>query len=111
MKNIIWPLVHKFTLQNNLCIIKYPWGWMPQKEITEFKEKPRLDKFINIGYFVLKKELFRYLDDYNNYGDFLTFCGNNRFLKAFVHKGEHFTVNNVVELKLAEKNLNKINIF
>ena len=97
----IWPL------QTNFGVVEIN----NNKEITEFKEKPILDKFINIGYFVLKKELFRYLDDYNNYGDFLTFCGNNRFLKAFVHKGEHFTINNVVELKLAEKNLNKINIF
>jgi len=97
----VWPLKTNFGVVelNN------------KNEITGFKEKPILDKFINIGYFVLKKELFRYLDDFNNYGDFLTFCGNSGYLKAFVHEGEHFTVNNVVELKLAEKNLNKIKIF
>ena len=97
----VWPL------QTNFGVVELN----NKNEITAFKEKPKLDKFINIGYFILRKELFRYLDDFNNYGDFLTFCGNNRFLKAFVHEGEHFTVNNVVELKLAEKNLNKIKIF
>jgi len=97
----VWPL------QTNFGVVEIN----NKKEITAFKEKPRLDKFINIGYFVLRKELFGYLDDYNNYGDFLTFCGNNKFLKAYVHDGEHFTVNNVVDLKLAEKNINKIKIF
>ena len=97
----VWPL------QTNFGVVELN----NKNEITAFKEKPILDKFINIGYFVLKKELFRYLNDFNNYGDFLTFCGKSGYLKAFVHEGEHFTVNNVVELKLAEKNLNKIKIF
>ena len=97
----VWPL------QTNFGIIELN----NKQEIIEFKEKPKLDKYINIGYFVLRKEFFKYLDNYDNYADFLTFCGNNKLLKAFVHNGEHFTVNNVVELKLAEKNLNKIKIF
>jgi glucose-1-phosphate cytidylyltransferase len=97
----VWPL------QTNFGVVEIN----DKKEITGFKEKPKLDKYINIGYFVLRKELFKYLDDFSNYGEFLTFCGNSKFLKAFVHNGEHFTVNNVVELKIAEKNINKIKIF
>tara|TARA_A100001015_G_C14907443_1_gene678942 strand:+ start:204 stop:890 length:687 start_codon:yes stop_codon:yes gene_type:complete len=96
----VWPL------QTNFGVVEIN----DNSEITAFKEKPRLDKFINIGYFILRKELFKYLNKYDNYADFLTFCGNNRHLKAFVHDGEHFTVNNIVELEQAEKNLNKINI-
>jgi NDP-sugar pyrophosphorylase family protein len=96
----VWPL------QTNFGVVEIN----DNSEITGFKEKPRLDKFINIGYFILRKELFKYLNKYDNYADFLTFCGNNRHLKAFVHDGEHFTVNNIVELEQAEKNLNKINI-
>ena len=106
-KNKKYSILTVWPLQTNFGVVELN----NKKEIIAFMEKPRLDKFINIGYFVLRKELFRYLDDFNNYGDFLTFCGNNKFLKAFVHEGEHFTVNNVVELKLAEKNLNKIKIF
>jgi len=97
----VWPL------QTNFGVVEIN----NRKEITGFKEKPRLDKYINIGYFVLRKELFGYLDDYDNYGDFLTFCGNSKFLKAYVHEGEHFTVNNIVELEIAEKNINKIKIY
>lgn len=96
----IWPL------QTNFGVVEIN----KNREITAFKEKPKLDKYINIGYFILRKDLFKYLDEYDDFGDFLAFCGNNKFLKAFIHEGEHFTVNNVVELKQAEKNLNKINI-
>ncbi len=107
IKNKKYSILTVWPLQTNFGVVELN----NKKEIIAFMEKPRLDKFINIGYFILRKELFRYLDDFNNYGDFLTFCGNNKFLKAFIHEGEHFTVNNVVELKLAEKNLNKIKIF
>lgn len=96
----VWPL------KTNFGIVEIN----EKNDITGFKEKPRLEKYINIGYFVLRKELFGYLDDFTNYGDFLTFCGNGKFLKAFVHDGEHFTVNNIDELKIAEKNINKIKI-
>ena len=97
----VWPL------QTNFGVVEIN----DENEITEFKEKPRLDKYINIGYFVLRKELFGYLDDYNNYGEFLTFCANSKFLKAYRHEGEHFTVNNMVELQIAEKNINKIKTY
>ena len=97
----VWPL------KTNFGVVELN----DKNEIIAFKEKPKLDKFINIGYFILKKELFKYLNLYNNYADFLIFCGNNNLLKAYIHNGEHFTVNNVVELDLAEKNLNKIKIF
>ena len=89
----VWPL------KTNFGVVEIN----KKQEIIGFKEKPILDKYINIGYFILRKELFSYLDDYDNYGDFLTFCGNSKFLKAYVHNGEHFTVNNIVELRIAEK--------
>jgi len=40
MKNIVWPLIHKFTLQPSLCIVKYPWGWISQTKIKKFIEDP-----------------------------------------------------------------------
>ena len=97
----IWPL------RTNFGIVEIN----SDKEIIAFKEKPQLDKFINIGYFILKKEHFKDLYKLDNYGEFLTYCGDKGFLKAYVHKGEHFTVNNVVELKQVEKHLKKIKIF
>tara|TARA_Y200000002_G_scaffold383282_1_gene404811 strand:+ start:10997 stop:11677 length:681 start_codon:yes stop_codon:yes gene_type:complete len=105
-KNKKYSVLTVWPLRTNFGVVEIN----EKNDITGFKEKPRLDKYINIGYFILRKELFSYLDDYDNYGDFLTFCGNSKLLKAYVHEGEHFTVNNVVELKIAEKNIKKIKI-
>jgi len=97
----VWPLRTNFgvvEIDKNLTI-------------KEFKEKPKLDKFINVGYFILRKELFNLLSKFDSYADFLIYCGSEKLLKAYIHEGEHFTVNNVVELEDANKNLNKIKIF
>ena len=37
MKKVLWPIIHKFKIHNNLCLIKYPWGWMPYNNINELK--------------------------------------------------------------------------
>jgi len=97
----VWPLKTNFGVveidKNNL--------------INEFKEKPKLDKFINVGYFVLRKEMFNILEEYDSYAEFLIYCGSKKLLKAYKHDGEHFTINNLAELEEVKKNLNKIKIF
>ncbi len=37
MKKVLWPIIHKFQIHNNFCLIKYPWGWMPNSEINKLK--------------------------------------------------------------------------
>jgi len=97
----IWPL------KTNFGIVEID----NKNHITKFNEKPTLDKYINVGYFILKKEMLKYLYRFESYAEFLFFCGKKKLLKAYIHDGEHFTVNNIVELKEVEKNLNKIDIF
>ena len=94
----VWPLSTEFGIVEI----------NENQEITSFKEKPRLDKWINIGYFIMRKELFKYLNDFDKFEDFLKFCGSNGLLNAYKHDGEHFTVNNLVELELVEQNIYKI---
>jgi NDP-sugar pyrophosphorylase family protein len=77
-------------------------------EIIQFKEKPRLDKWINIGYFFMRKELFNDLKKFTKFEDFLKYCGDNQLLNAYKHEGEHYTVNTIVELELVEQNIDKI---
>ena len=105
-KNLKSSILTVWPLKTNFGVVELD----NQMNITGFKEKPRLDKFINIGYFILRKSMFKYLNNFDNYADFLTFCGSKGILKAYVHEGEHFTVNNVVELELAEKNISKIKL-
>jgi NDP-sugar pyrophosphorylase family protein len=76
--------------------------------VIGFKEKPRLDKWINIGYFILKKDILKFLHKFSKFEDYLQFCGENNFFKAYKHEGEHYTVNTIVELDIVEKNINKI---
>jgi NDP-sugar pyrophosphorylase family protein len=94
----IWPLSTSFGVveidSNNIVI--------------GFKEKPRLDKWINIGYFILKKDILNNLDQFAKFEDYLQFCGQNKLFKAYKHEGEHYTVNTIVELDIVEKNINKI---
>ena len=94
----VWPLTTNFGLVE----------LNGDSEIVEFKEKPKLDKWINIGYLVINKELFPYLNDFNTFAEFLKFCGKEKLLKAYKHDYEHFTVNNLVELAHLEENVEKV---
>jgi glucose-1-phosphate cytidylyltransferase len=105
-KNLKSSILTVWPLRTNFGVVELD----DQMNITGFKEKPKLDKYINIGYFILRKNMFNYLNNFDNYADFLTFCGNKRSVKAYIHDGEHFTVNNVVELEIAEKNITKIKL-
>ena len=94
----IWPLVSQFGIveldENN--------------NVTAFKEKPKLNKWINIGYIYIKTEMFPTITEFVTFESFLKVIADNKKLSAFKHEGHHFTVNNVVELAHAEKNIHKI---
>jgi len=94
----VWPL------STNFGVVELN----EKMQITEFKEKPRLDKWINIGYFVMRKELFPYLKEFDKFENFLKYCSSEGFLNAYKHEGEHFTVNTLVELEHVEQNIDKI---
>ena len=94
----VWPLTTSFGVVeiNN------------QNVVVGFKEKPKLDKWINIGYIILKREMLVYLNNYSKFEEYLNFCAENNYFKAYKHEGEHYTVNTIVELDLVEKNIYKI---
>ena len=94
----IWPLSTSFGVVD----------FDENLNITKFKEKPKLDVWINIGYFIIKKELFKFVNQFNKFENFLDFCANNKLLNAYKHNGDHFTINTVVELDTVEKNIHKL---
>jgi glucose-1-phosphate cytidylyltransferase len=94
----VWPLTTNFGIvefNSNL-------------EVLEFKEKPKLDKWVNIGYFVMKPDLTKYLDKFSKFENFLEYAAKEGFLNVYKHEGAHITVNTILELENAEKNINKI---
>ncbi len=94
----VWPL------STNFGVVEIN----EKMEVVEFREKPRLDKWINIGYFIMRKELFQHLDKFDKFENFLKYLGEQSLLSAYKHEGEHFTVNTLVELELVEQNIDKI---
>ena len=77
-------------------------------DIISFKEKPKLDYYFNIGFFLLKKNNFKYLKNFKSFQNFLENKKSTKYLKSFKHDGKHITVNTIQELHEAEKNLRKI---
>ena len=77
--------------------------------VISFKEKPVLDKWINIGYFYFDKEVVSWLDDFPSFEAFIDHLTKVKELKAYKHKGMHITVNTLKELEEAEKNISQMN--
>jgi len=94
----LWPL------KTNFGIVDID----DKNNITDFIEKPTLDKWINIGYFCIKPSLYNELFKFSSFAKFLSFCGNNKKLSAFKHLNNHYTINNLIELEIAENNIDKI---
>ena len=70
--------------------------------VTKYEEKPELDKWINIGYFVFSKSAIEALMQFKTMEAFLENLVSRRQLHAFKHRGIHTTVNSIAELEDAE---------
>tara|TARA_Y100000590_G_scaffold346139_1_gene396258 strand:- start:20503 stop:21120 length:618 start_codon:yes stop_codon:yes gene_type:complete len=75
--------------------------------VQDFLEKPKLDEWINIGYFIFNKSLIN--NKSINFTDFIEKLVVSENLYSYKHKGIHITVNTFKELKEAEKNINHFN--
>ena len=78
------------------------------EKVKTFSEKPKLDFFINIGYFVFDRHVFDLLTKYSTFADFLINLGNSGHFVAHEHKGYHVTVNTLNELEEAQRTLANI---
>ena len=75
--------------------------------IESFEEKPLLDAWINIGYFIFNPSIFSYIDKSDTFVEFLKSLIKEKQLFNFKHEGIHITVNTMKELNEAEKNIKK----
>ena len=94
----VWPLISQFgvvEIDNKGTVLG-------------FKEKPKLDKWINIGYFYFNKSVFNKIKKSTSFADLLEDFSHEGILGAFKHEGIHITVNTVKELTEAEKNISNI---
>jgi glucose-1-phosphate cytidylyltransferase len=94
----VWPLVSQFG------VVEID----SKGSVLGFKEKPKLDKWINIGYFYFNKSVFNKIKKSTSFADLLEDLAHEGILGAFKHEGIHITVNTIKELTEAEKNISNI---
>lgn len=88
----VWPLRSSFglfTLDNN-------------SRVKSYEEKPVLDRWINIGYFVFSRTALDVIYSATSFETALQQLVSNGWLNAFPHHGLHVTVNTRSELEEAE---------
>jgi len=94
--------VSTYQLQSQFGIIKSNRKGLVQ----EFLEKPKLDVWINIGYFIFNKSVIDIEAD--NFAGFIDQLARSGYLYSFKHKGLHITVNTSKELKEAQEKIKKL---
>jgi glucose-1-phosphate cytidylyltransferase len=108
----------KFYLENKKKILvasyqlKSSFGILDIKknnEVVNFKEKPKLDIWFNIGYFMFSFDKFHYFKKFNQFKKLLKFLSKNKLMKAYKHTGKHITINTVSELEIAKQQIKKFN--
>ena len=73
--------------------------------VKAFKEKPKLNKFMNIGYFYFNESILECMNQCALWEEFLNKMVESDLLSSNVHDGLHITVNTLDELKYAEENI------
>ena len=74
-----------------------------KNQIINFREKPSLDIWFNVGFFILNKKNFELFNKFKKFKDFLKFLSKKKLMKAYKHFGKHITVNTLAELEKAKK--------
>jgi len=74
--------------------------------VTKFSEKPNLNLWINVGYFIFERdELIKLCNRFSSFKSLLNFLGKKSRIKAFKHNGKHITINSAIELEDAKKKI------
>ncbi len=100
-KNKIIFSVYKLKSQFGLLKLK-------NSKISNFKEKPDLEYYFNIGFFLFDRKKIKFLDKFKTFKNFLESNYAKKNLRAFLHNGKHITINTLNELNQAKQNLIKI---
>ena len=96
------PTMSVFETKTNFGVVKFN----SKNIVTKFLEKPNLNLWINVGYFIFKKtELQKYCNNFSTFKDLLDYLGKSKKIKAFKHNGKHITINTVIELDDAKKQI------
>ena len=79
-----------------------------KNNVISYNEKPKLNKWINIGYFYFSNKLKNDINKFKKFENFLSYIIKNNKLNAYKHNGKHITVNTLNELNEANINISEI---
>lgn len=88
--------------------MRSPFGVLEVDEsgvVQSYQEKPKLDKWINIGYFLYSEKMKSSFEGYATYESYLKNLVDRKILSGYKHEGIHITVNTQKELSEAEEQL------
>tara|TARA_B100000401_G_C52785394_1_gene710522 strand:- start:961 stop:1686 length:726 start_codon:yes stop_codon:yes gene_type:complete len=111
-KLIKFFLINKKNIVLSSYNLKSQFGLMKitrSGKVKSFEEKPNLNLFFNIGYFLFKRDKFKYIKNFSSFKKFLENKNSLKMLRSFIHKGNHITVNTLNELNDAKKKLKNLN--
>ena len=78
--------------------------------VKNFREKPTLDIWYNVGYILLSRDNFKLFNKFSNFKNFLKFLSKNKKMRSFKHLGNHITINTIQELENARSQIKKFNL-
>ena len=71
--------------------------------VVEYKEKPKMGVWINIGYIVISTDRAGCINNFDTFQEFLENLVETQNLYTYQHNGFHYTINNLAELQDAEE--------
>ena len=86
-----------FDIDKSQCIINY-------------EEKPTLDKWINIGYFLINNLFYDDIYLFNSWENFISNCISKKNMYSYFHDGEWITANTKEELEKAKTDIIKLKL-
>ena len=105
LKNIKKILIASYQLKSSFGILDI----MKNNNVVDFKEKPILDIWFNVGYFIFSSDKFYFFNKFKKFKDLLKFLSKKNLMKAYKHNGNHITVNTVTELEMAKQQIKRFN--
>lgn len=96
----VWPLRSNFGV----------FSIDEKSQVTKYFEKPTLDYWINIGYFVIPPAFFQLLKEFSTFEELLSHLTSQKLLVAYRHTGAHITINTRAELEDAEFQLDQLRL-
>lgn len=98
-ENINKITVVSYQLESSFGIFKIK----KKNDIIDFKEKPFLDIWFNVGYILFSSKNFKLFRRFKRFKDLLKHLSKIKIMKTYKHYGNHITINTLSELEKAKK--------